>query len=184
MTDTSHLSTAHNSPALSQKQVSREIVSQAISYILNDIITENEKDENNKDAKDQETKKDIFCGTKPPSISIHNFIKRFIKYTNLEKSTLIMSLIFLDRYTELTQIKINILNIHRLLITSIITAIKFNEDDYFENSYYAKIGGISAKECNFLELGYVKGVEYNLYVPEDVYEKYDKYLSKFSELDD
>ena len=38
---------------------------------------------------------------------------------------------------------ISSLNVHRLLITSIMLASKFFDDVYYNNAYYARVGGIS-----------------------------------------
>ena len=32
-----------------------------------------------------------------------------------------------------------------------VLAIKYNEDDYYSNKYYAKVGGINLEEINTLE---------------------------------
>ena len=41
---------------------------------------------------------------------------------------------------------ISSLNVHRLLITSIMLASKFFDDVYYNNAYYARVGGISNTE--------------------------------------
>ena len=41
---------------------------------------------------------------------------------------------------------ISSLNVHRLLITSIMLASKFFDDVYYNNAYYARVGGISNSE--------------------------------------
>ena len=41
---------------------------------------------------------------------------------------------------------ISSLNVHRLLITSIMLASKFFDDGYYNNAYYARVGGISNSE--------------------------------------
>jgi len=38
-----------------------------------------------------------------------------------------------------------------LLLVANVIAVKYNEDIYYANSYYAKIGGISLSELNLLE---------------------------------
>jgi len=185
LTDDSIISTAHTSP-ICKRKLDKDSLSTAIAYILHEIIKENEVIAivNNKENKTKEEKDniDIFKGMKIPSISIENFLKRIIKYTNLENSTLILSLIYIDRYCEITKKKLNKQNIHRLLFLGVVLAIKFNEDDYYGNAFYAKVGGIVLEELNFLELGFIKGIEYTLFVSEGVYDKYESYLCKFNEL--
>lgn len=35
-----------------------------------------------------------------------------------------------------------ILLIHRVLISSLVLAAKYNDDEYYKNGYYARVGGI------------------------------------------
>lgn len=32
---------------------------------------------------------------------------------------------------------------HRFLLACILISIKYNDDDYYKNAYYAKVGGVS-----------------------------------------
>lgn len=57
---------------------------------------------------------------------------------------------------------------HRLLITAVLVAAKFLDDSYFNNAYYAKVGGISLEEMNALELDFLLRCDFRLHVvPED-----------------
>lgn len=177
----SGVSTADTSP-ITEKSCSsrRENICLAISYILNEIIDENEASKKMYTKQQKEIEKnDIFRGRKIPSISVEKFLLRILKYTNLEESTLTMSLVYLDRYCELTTVKLSNLNIHRLILLSITTAIKYNEDNHYKNEFYAKIGGIPIEEYVFLEYGFLKGITYSLYVAESLYKKYESYLEQF-----
>jgi hypothetical protein len=57
-----------------------------------------------------------------------------------------------------------------------MTAIKFNEDDYYSNNYYAKIGGVSLQEANCLECEFLKLIQFDLYVKTELYDKYHNYM--------
>ena len=60
-------------------------------------------------------------------------------------------MIYIDRLQLKSKIHINSSNIHKLLVTSIMVASKFNDDDYYSNSCYAKAGLVSLEELNLLE---------------------------------
>lgn len=64
-----------------------------------------------------------------------------------------------------------------------IIAIKYNEDDYFDNNFYAKVGGVSRKEIDKLEYEFLSLIDFNLYVSEEVFDKYNNYI-KSVELDE
>lgn len=57
-----------------------------------------------------------------------------------------------------------------------IIAIKYNEDDYFGNEFYAKVGGITKIEMDKLEYEFLIRSDYKLFVDEEVYGKYNNYL--------
>jgi len=40
------------------------------------------------------------------------------------------------------------LNVHRVIITSLMVAAKFFDDFYFNNAFYARVGGISVLEVS------------------------------------
>eukprot|EP01022_Parablepharisma_sp_SALTPOND_P001187 TRINITY_DN105776_c0_g1_i1.p3 TRINITY_DN105776_c0_g1~~TRINITY_DN105776_c0_g1_i1.p3 ORF type:complete len:108 (-),score=17.03 TRINITY_DN105776_c0_g1_i1:101-424(-) len=53
-----------------------------------------------------------------------------------------------------------------------LLAIKYNEDQYFDNKYYARVGGVSLEELNFLEREILSLLDYELYVDPNIYKKY------------
>ena len=52
-----------------------------------------------------------------------------------------------------------------------IIAIKYNEDDYFANEFYAKVGGVSKSEMDRLEYSFLNLSQFNLFVNEEVFDK-------------
>ena len=60
------------------------------------------------------------------------------------------------------KIILNSLNVHRLLITAVLIAGKFQDDCYFNNVHYAKVGGISHEEINQLEQEFLEKIQYRL----------------------
>ena len=57
-----------------------------------------------------------------------------------------------------------------------LVAIKYNEDDYFSNSFYAKVGGVTKKEIDTLEYEFLSLIDFNLYVSEELFIKYYEYI--------
>ena len=57
-----------------------------------------------------------------------------------------------------------------------IIAIKYNEDDYFANEFYAKVGGVSKSEMDRLEYSFLNLSQFNLFVNEEIFDKYNSYL--------
>ena len=57
-----------------------------------------------------------------------------------------------------------------------MVAVKYNEDTYFGNDFYAKVGGVTKNEIKFLEYEFLLRIKFNLYVNEDVFNKYNDYI--------
>ena len=92
----------------------RNIIS-ILSKILNEIIEEN-KNIKNGVVKEKNPKNDsyslFYCKT-PPVISIEAYLERILKYSKLEDSSLIISLIYLDRVCDKNNVELINNNIHR-----------------------------------------------------------------------
>jgi hypothetical protein len=143
-----------------------------IIEILTEISNQNSNVEYNPD--------DPFSSKSPPKITIKHFIGRIKKYSQIEKSTLIIILIYADRMCTTSGIILNPHNIHRIILGCLLLAIKYNEDIYFTNEHYAKVGGVSIKELNELEYVSMEFLNFNLFIGEDIYQKYLKFITNYS----
>jgi hypothetical protein len=115
-----------------------------------------------------------------PSISIYDYLTRIIQYTEIDETTLIIALIYIDKYlTSFPQV--NVLSqhiIHKLLFTAIILAIKYNEDDIYNNKYYSEVGGVSLSELNQMEYELFITLNCSLFVDNDMLMKYMSVLNQ------
>ena len=62
------------------------------------------------------------------------------------------------------------------MITAILLAAKFFDDAYYNNAYYAKIGGVLVSEINGLEVDFLFRINFSLHVTPEEYEKYQAEL--------
>ena len=145
-----------------------EKLTQKISIILEKVINLN----SNKFSK----KKSPFNCDFIPNISLYNYIYRIQKYSGIEDGTLILALIYIDRICSNNFI-INYYNIHKILLIAVVFAIKYNEDNYYTNSYYSKIGGIKRNEFNALEKEFASIINFQFYVKKSLFDKYYKYIN-------
>lgn len=149
-----------------------------VCHILQEIVEENKNQKISKDVLEKQ-KKLSFHSKNPASIALVGYVERILKYTHIEESTLVIALIYIDRLCEKQNLILTDTNIHRIVYAGIILAIKYNEDDYYSNNYYAKVGGIAVNELNLLELEFVKMIKYSLFIQNDVYDKYKIYLTHY-----
>lgn len=115
----------------------------------------------------------VMFSVTPADISVDDFVERMIRYTKCSPSALIYALIYLRRVEESDcRLNINALTLHRLLITSIMVAVKFVDDAWYSNKYYARVGGVaSLQEMNRLELEMLRLLKFRLYVSLDEFEE-------------
>lgn len=115
----------------------------------------------------------VFHGLQAPNLSIQSYIDRIFKYSNCSPSCFLLAYVYIDRFIhQQPEFPITTLNVHRLLITSIMLAAKFIDDAFFNNAYYAKVGGVSTLEINRLELEFLFNLDFKLQVTVDVFEGY------------
>ena len=151
----------------------------SISMTLLQIVSENHSKPTYK-SKLKSQSKQIFSSKNLPKISLSDYLHRIIKYTKIEESTVIMALIYIDRLCRKRKIMLTEYNVYRILFGSILAAIKFNEDKFYSNIFYAKIGGVEVKQLNQLEYEFLLGINFDLFVDAKMYQKYEMTLLKNS----
>ncbi|XP_065860070.1 cyclin-U4-1 [Euphorbia lathyris] len=121
----------------------------------------------------------VFHGLSRPSISIECYLERIFKYANCSPCCFIIAYVYLDRFSQRQpSLSIDSFNVHRLLITSVMVAAKFMDDMYYNNAYYAKVGGISTIEMNYLEIDFLFGLGFHLNVTPNTFNTYCSHLQR------
>mmetsp|Transcript_47512 Transcript_47512/g.93443 ORF Transcript_47512/g.93443 Transcript_47512/m.93443 type:complete len:272 (+) Transcript_47512:154-969(+) len=127
------------------------------------------------DAQSQEPNRNLskFHALRAPPISIKDYLNRIAKYAVCSSECFVLALVYIDRIIQSNpNFVVNSLNIHRLLITSVMLAAKFFDDQYFNNAYYAKVGGVPCGEMNSLEVEFLFMTNFTLFVPSEQYRQY------------
>lgn len=114
-----------------------------------------------------------FNSIRIPGISIMAYLSRIHFYADCSDSCYILAFIYIDRLLQNNPgLVLSYRNIHRLLLTAVLLAIKYSDDIYAENLAYAKIGGIPLDELNVLEVDMLKLLHYSLHVNSELYFQY------------
>ena len=147
-----------------------------ISDLLNNICEENKvKSENiNKNIKP-------FMTESIPSLSIKDYLTRLSQFTKINESTIILILIYIDRIGKINKFILTYRNIYKLILASMVIAIKYNEDNFFSSEVYAKLGGLSVLELNYLEFQFLILIKFSLFIEKDLFDKYYYNLLSFQE---
>lgn len=69
-------------------------------------------------------------------------------------------------------------------MTALVVAIKYQDDEYYKNEFYAKVGGIPKLELNQLEAEFLKLMKFQVHVTEEHFLNYRDKLSKYGDLDE
>jgi hypothetical protein len=151
-----------------------------VSELLEEIIKESESitaDSLHSNELAQSELVAIFNSRKVPSITINKYLMRIVKYSHPAYASIITTLIYIDKLCESSNLILTRMNIHRLLLSCFVISIKFNEDDYYSNEYYAKVGGVSLCELNKLEETILSLLDFSLFIDDELYDNYEKQLS-------
>ena len=160
-------------PIYISKDLQKRII-KSIAQNLKGIIKENIQNNQMKFV----IKSDIFYLNHFPPISIEDYINRIYKGTKMNISTLILSIIYIDRFCETNGYILSLNNVHRILLAACLLSLKFNEDVNIDAQYYANIAGVPINDLNNLECYLYVKLKFSLFVEHDFYQKYFEYFSK------
>ena len=155
----------------------------SISTLLTTILEENKKLKNYKDIVKNQSKM-VFSANSIPHISIQDYLIRIQTYSEMEKSTLILTLIQIDHICKKSQLILTYYNIHRIIFGAVLISIKYNEDSYYDNKFYSEIAGVKLKELKMIEYTFLELNNFNVFTNDKEYEQYKIYLEEFNKIPD
>eukprot|EP00927_Polykrikos_kofoidii_P021147 TRINITY_DN2011_c0_g2_i1.p1 TRINITY_DN2011_c0_g2~~TRINITY_DN2011_c0_g2_i1.p1 ORF type:complete len:196 (-),score=25.58 TRINITY_DN2011_c0_g2_i1:93-680(-) len=121
----------------------------------------------------QQTVTTRFHSAYVPAMSIHDFLMRIARYFQCSSECFVLCLIYIDRIVMLHPgFPVCRLSIHKLILTAAMLAVKFFDDIYYSNAYYAKVGGVKPKEINLLETQFLRLIDWRLHVTPEQYGQY------------
>ncbi|KAF8160948.1 cyclin-domain-containing protein [Crassisporium funariophilum] len=114
-----------------------------------------------------------FHSRSAPSISVLDYLKRIVRFTNVEKSCLLITLFNIDQIcARMPLFTLSSLTCHRFVITSITVSSKGLCDAFCPNNLYAKVGGISVSELNVLEREFLSMIDWRLMCTREILQEY------------
>lgn len=120
---------------------------------------------NDIDCHAEPSKPSCFHCKQAPSISIKAYVQRIAMHSKCSPVCFIMAWSYLKQISQnYPELAVTSCTVHRLLVTAVMLAAKLMDDKYYNNAYYAKIGGITTCELNHMELEMLHMLEYRMYV--------------------
>ncbi|KAF8070321.1 cyclin-domain-containing protein [Lyophyllum atratum] len=114
-----------------------------------------------------------FHSRSAPSITVLDYLKRIVKFTNVEKSCLLITLHYIDQICAgMPLFTLSSLTCHRFIIASVTVSSKGLCDAFCTNSLYAKVGGISVTELNILEREFLSAIDWRLTCTRELLQDY------------
>ncbi|KAI1740530.1 cyclin-domain-containing protein [Xylaria scruposa] len=112
-----------------------------------------------------------------PGISVLDYLQRLARHATLTPPLLLSMVYYIDRLCALyPDFTINTLTVHRFLITAATVAGKGLSDSFWNNSFYARVGGVKVAELKLLELEFLYRVDWRIVPIPEVLEAYYKGL--------
>ncbi|CAM8909194.1 hypothetical protein QQ045_011053 [Rhodiola kirilowii] len=153
-----------------------------ISHVVERLVARNDRLVDDGWEQQQEPGKKslrVFNGVRAPAISIPKYLERIYKYTNCSPSCFVVGYAYVDRLLHRHPHSLVLsLNVHRLLVTSVMVASKILDDEHHNNSFYARVGGVSNAELNRLEMELLFMLDFDVTVSYKVFESYCLHLEK------
>ncbi|EJD02733.1 cyclin-domain-containing protein [Fomitiporia mediterranea MF3/22] len=106
-----------------------------------------------------------FHSRTPPTIGVLDYLRRIVKYANVERTCLLITLHYIDQIcARLPHFTISSLTCHRFIIAAVVVSSKALCDAFCTNAHYAKVGGIRVGELNLLEKELLSSLDWHLTV--------------------
>ncbi|PHH85532.1 hypothetical protein CDD83_285 [Cordyceps sp. RAO-2017] len=98
-----------------------------------------------------------------PGISVRDYLHRLARHATLTPPLLLAMVYYIDRLCALyPEFTINTLTVHRFLITAATVAAKGLSDSFWNNTTYARVGGVRVAELKLLELEFLYRVDWKI----------------------
>jgi len=111
----------------------------------------------------------------PPGISIDAYVQRIAEYTYISPSTLLSSLIILDRLAgRHPTLLFTTLNIYKLFFVAVRISSKVVDLRTLNNRNFAPVGGISNRHLNDIEARMLIDLRFDLYISPQDFKTYVK----------
>ncbi|KAL3417651.1 nuc-1 negative regulatory protein preg [Phlyctema vagabunda] len=104
-----------------------------------------------------------FHSRTPPGISVLDYLQRLAKHATLTPPLLLSMVYYIDRLCALyPAFTVTTLTVHRFLITAATVAAKGLSDSFWNNTTYARVGGLKVAELGLLELDFLYRVDWKI----------------------
>jgi len=117
-----------------------------------------------------------FRARRPPKVDLASYLLRIRQYIPCSDACFVLSLVYIDRIAqEEPLLLVDNMTCHRLVLTGIMLATKFHDDEdelHYNNAFFAKVGGFRVTELANMERTFLQLLRWRLFVSVTEYEQY------------
>lgn len=114
-----------------------------------------------------------FHSSRAPNISVTEYLARMQRFLGCSTECYILGVLYIDRLIKRRPwIAVTALSCHRLVLCSLVLAAKFQDDKFYSNDFYARVGGLRLQELNALEINFMKLLDWQVHTMPEEYEFY------------
>ncbi|AIN98818.2 cyclin 10 [Leishmania panamensis] len=118
-----------------------------------------------------------FSTREVPAISVHDYLKRIVKYTYVSPSVLVCACLYLDRLLCMHEcMLLHPYNVFKLFLTSTRMASKIMDTRTLNNRDFSVVGGVTNDDLNALEFIMVELLQNRLYFSRNTFDEYCRSL--------
>eukprot|EP00298_Acanthocystis_sp_HF-20_P011693 c1951_g1_i1.p1 GENE.c1951_g1_i1~~c1951_g1_i1.p1 ORF type:complete len:246 (+),score=81.83 c1951_g1_i1:24-740(+) len=125
----------------------------SFSWFIESICSENKKSVDS-----------VFKCVTPVQISIGDYGQRLGVYMRCDSSSFVIAAIFIEKLFKTNPEFFCPLSAHKLMCTSLLLGVKYNQDVLFGNKFYSEIFGVTLSELNLMESVMLRLLKFKLFV--------------------
>lgn len=113
-----------------------------------------------------------FDASRMPTISMQDYARRLQQGFRCSRESYILCLVYVERILERNDgLVVTASNVHRLFLTALVIALKYNDDIHGRNSFYATIGGVIKSELATMEACFMRMLGWRAHVTDEEYKQ-------------
>lgn len=114
-------------------------------------------------SKESQDKYIAFESVSPPAMDINTYYERMLKYAKCDNCVVLATWCYMDRFMNyIHDIKLTILNIHRILSQAVNIALKIWDDmEIIQDKLFCNIVGYRLNEYQYMEQIFLASIRYN-----------------------
>lgn len=107
-----------------------------------------------------------------PFIPIEDYIELIFLNTEIEESTLVIAIILFERFITNSKLKLSWKASYHIILTSIIVAIKLNEDSVYDFRSFSMMVQVPYETISQLESEFLATIDWKIHVNLETYRLY------------